>query len=448
MTAASRTFLFLQGPPGRFARVLADELELLGARTLRANLCTGDWLAWRDARVTNYRGTLDAWQDWLRDYLVENRVTDLIYYADRLPYHVAASEVARDLGIPCYTYEFGYLRPDWLTLERNGMSTHSLFPQDPAVIRKAARGLPPIDRRASYGHSFFQESLFEVIHNMANVWLRWLFPAYDRDRCYHPLADYLSHLVRLPGTGLRDRKAHRVIDDLIASKRPYYVFPLQLQSDYQLRFHSPFQHIATAAEEVVRSFAKAAPVDADLVFKVHPLDNGIEPWRRILGQIARRYGVRKRVRIIDGGNLDQLLRHAKGALTINSTTGLHSLRVGCPTKVLGIALYDIAGLTCQAPIDEFWTRGSTPDLTLLDALERLLAATIQVKGDFYQPAGQRAAAYHMARRLMEGRVNLPGALCETPPRLEKARALDIPLTFREQMSRRGKTERWFYVWRK
>lgn len=447
MENPARTFLFLQGPPGRFARVLADELELLGARILRVNLCPGDWISWNDHRCTNFKGRLDDWQDWLTDFCKAQRVTDIIYYADRVPYHVAAHEVAQDLGIDVFTYENGYLRPDWITLERNGMSVHSLFPTDPEVVRKAAEGLPSVDRRQLFRHTFAEEAFHEVTYNLSNVYLAPLFPKYDRDRCYHPLADYISHLFRLFFSGRRNRHAARTIETLIASDHPYYVFPLQLQSDYQLRFNSSYYHIGAAAEEVIRSFAKSAPVESNLVFKVHPLDNGLEPWPRILMRVAKRYGVRKRVFIIDGGNLNRLLEHSRGALTINSTTGLHSLRANCPTKVLGIALYDMEGLTCQLPIDDFWRNGSFPDPDLVDALERLLAETIQVKGDFFRPKGQRVAAYKMARRLMDGRVNLPGALCETPPRLAKAIAANIPVTFREQMANRGKTERWWNAWR-
>lgn len=441
-----KVFLFLQGPPGIFARTVADELELVGCQTLRINLCPGDLLNWHDHRCTSYRGSLLAWPAWLEAYCRGKGVTDIVYYADRQPYHVAAAEVGERLGLTCCTYEFGYLRPDWITLERVGMSAHSRFPNRPEQILAAAKGLPPVDLEARYKFLFVQEAFQEVVYNMSNVLFPLLYPNYRRDKFYHPWADYLNIIPRLALARNRDRIASHLIDDVIAAGCPYYVFPLQLQSDYQLRYNSPFDHIAEAAEKVIRSFAKAAPVASRLVFKVHPLDNGIEPWRKILRTTARRYGVKKRVYVIDGGNLDILLRNAAGALTINSTTGLHSLRVGCPTKVLGIAMYDIEGLTCQKPIDEFWRDGSRPDPALLDALERLLAATIQVKGCFYTDKGRRAAAYEMARRLAEGRVNLPGALCDEPPRLEKARQKGIRTTFAEQLEDPVETERWTHAW--
>ncbi|MEJ8476134.1 capsule biosynthesis protein [Roseibium algae] len=402
---------------------------------------------WHDWRATSYKGKLSDWPEWLACFCKQNSVTDLVYYADRVPYHSAAVEVGNSLGLICTAYEFGYLRPDWITVERDGLSAHSRFPVDPKAIREAAKGLPKIDRRRLYPFSFEAEAVAEVTYNMSNVIFSAFYRKFVRDKLYFPLVDYLSNLPRLALARSRQKVAAHLVDDVISVGCPYFVFPLQLQSDYQLRYNSPFEHIADAAEEVIRSFAKSAPVSARLVFKIHPLDNGMEPWRKILRTVAKRYGVKKRVYVIDGGNLDHLLRHSAGALTINSTTGLHSLRVGCPTKVLGIALYDIDGLTCQNSIDDFWRDGSKPDQSLLDDLERLLAASIQVKGCFYTDAGRRAGAYQMARRLADRKVNLPGALCDVAPRLDKARKLGIATTFDEQIASRGSTERWTHAWR-
>lgn len=439
--------LFLQGPPGVFARTIADSLEKAGARTLRVNLCAGDWIGWHDSRCTSYRGSLQDWPNWLRAFCVERKVTHIVYFADRVPYHVAAAEVGAELGLTCLAYENGYLRPDWITLEHYGMSAHSRFPEDPELIRQLGAALPEIDRKPLYKYPFINEAVNEVTWNMANVVFALAYPGFVRDKLYHPLIDYLSNIPRFALARRRNRYAKHIIDGIISTDLPYYVFPLQLQSDYQLRFNSQYDHIADAANEVIASFAANAPNAARLVFKIHPLDNGMEPWSRILRTTAKKHGVKKRVLLVDGGDLNQLLTHAAGSLTINSTTGLHALRVGCPTKVLGIALYDIPGLTCQKSLDEFWRHGSAPDSDLLECLERLLAAAIQVKGCFYTREGREAAADLMAERIVSGTVNQPQAFCDPPPRLEKARSRGIATTFAEQLQSRGKTERWTHVWR-
>ena len=52
-----------------------------------------------------------------------------------------AIEAAKARGVAVIVTDYGYLRPDWITLERDGMGGNSLFPRDPAEIRRLAKGL-------------------------------------------------------------------------------------------------------------------------------------------------------------------------------------------------------------------------------------------------------------------------------------------------------------------
>lgn len=321
-----RTILFLQGPPSDFPRVVADELEARGHRTLRVNLSLSDWLLWHDHRCTSFRGRLNAWPDYIRAFMRDNGVTDLVYYQDRFPYHSAALEVARDLGVTTVAYENGYLRPDWITVEREGMSVRSLFPEDPEAIRKAAAPLSDVPMEVRYPHPFWLEATHEVLFHLVNAFDFLFFPRFNQDKYYHPVFEYLSTIPRLLLARRRDRHANILISDLIESGAPYFVFPLQLQSDYQLRYNAQYPHLANALELVVASFARNAHASARLVVKVHPMDQGIEPWRRIVKKLARKYDVKRRVYLVDGGQLVTLLQHTAGALMVNSTTGLHAVR--------------------------------------------------------------------------------------------------------------------------
>lgn len=423
-----RTILFLQAPPSPFARELADALEARGHGTLRINLSAGDWLYWRRPGAWNYRGSLAGWGAFLQRFLDEHGVTDILYYADRFPYHRIAAALARRNGIAAYAYEFGYLRPDWITFERNGMSAHSHVPADPAEIRRLGAALPEPDLAIRFPHGFGIEAFNEVLYNLTTVFLAGLYPRYDGDKIYKSLRNYLGYVPRLAAAPWNERRAQRLIGALRSRRAHVFLVPLQMQSDYQLRANARFAHQAAFIDEVLRSFARAAMPDAELIFKVHPLDNGLESWPRQVRACARAAGIEARVHVIDGGCLATLIGFIKGMVVINSTCGLQALLAGCPVKALGIALYDMAGLTHQGALDDFWQAPQPPDPVLVQAFVRVLAASVQVKGSFYNRAGRACAIAAMIERIEQGTVNGAGAFVTPPPRLERARAEGIPFS--------------------
>ena len=434
MTAQRRrVFLFLQGPPSSFAKLLSDELERRGQRTLRVNLCAGDKLNWRKKGAVDFRGKFEEWAGFIEQLMRREGVTDVLYYADRLPYHKVAAAVARKLGAQPVTYEFGYLRPDWITLERGGMSAYSHFPNDPDVIRDLAKQLPPIDGETKYPYKFRHEASHEVVFNLSQVFAPFLFPNYDADKYYHPLVDYLSYVPGLLSSWINHKLAKAVTQKVKRQKFPFFLLPMQMQSDYQVRANSPFTHLSEVIDMTIRSFAQHAPKNARLIFKVHPLDNGLEGWSKIVKRIARDAGVWKRVYLINGGKLNVMLNRVRGTILINSTVGLHAMRANCPTKVLGAAVFDIPGLTFQGSLDEFWTKSEPPDPELRDDFVRVIGNTIQVKGNFYTKEGRAIAIPEMARRLIEDDINEPGAFIDPPPRLAAASAMGVPVVSDETM---------------
>ncbi len=380
------------------------------------SLCFGDWLYWR-RRGVSYRGRFEDWPGYLEAFMTRNGVTDILYYSDRHPYHRIAGDIGRNAGIRVTTYEYGYLRPDWITLERGGMSAFSHFPDDPAIIRAIAAKVEPPDMRFLYPFPFWQQAANEVIYNLGTSLLFFLYPHYKSNRYYHPIVDYLSHFWRVLQAPYKERKAKRLIAKAARLKVPYFVFAMQLQSDYQIRENSPFEHLREAVEVTIASFAAHAPADHLLIFKIHPLDNGLERWPRVIFAIAAEHDIADRIRVIDGGNLQALLTNARGAVLVNSTVGLHSVQAGCPVKVLGSAVFDVSGLTFQGPLDDFWTEARPPDADFITAFVKALAAATQVKGNFHTRDGRKAAVDEMATRLIEDKINAPDAYIDPPPRL-------------------------------
>lgn len=414
--SGQQTFLFLQGHPSRFAAELAAALEERGCKTLKVHFCLGDVLFWGGRKAINYRGRLSSWPDFLSNVIRRNSVTDVIYYGDCRPYHAAAASVAADLGVNAFVYEFGYLRPDWLTLERGGMAGRSHFPNDAALIERVAANVPAPDLKQRYSNSMAAELSREIAYHWTSYFFHVVFPFYAADRYYNPIVEYLTGIPKQLKAKSASREADRLVTNLTATGAPFFLFPLQLQCDYQLRKNSPFDHQTDAIKLVIRSFSNWAPRSAQLVFKCHPLDNGAEGWCGHIEALAAEFGVSGRVFYIEGGDLSRLLKHAKGVVLINSTVGMHAIVSGRPTKVLGTAVFDIEGITHQGSLDDFWNASTQPDPHLSAALVRALAATIQVKGSFLDPNGRAEAVRVFADRLTNNTVNGAGAFVTPPPR--------------------------------
>lgn len=391
--------LLLQGPPCEFWRYLAEGLEAANRRVIHVGFHLGDVLWWRRRGQRLYRGRFEAWEDWLGRLISAEGVRDVLYYADRLPYHAAAVAVCHRLGVRCWAIENGYLRPDWLTMEPEGMGACSRFPRDPAVIRSLAEGVGSPDLIPRYRHGFTREAVSEVLYHLTMT-VGWpLFPRYRSDKYYPPILDYLSWLRRW-GFGRPERHAAKAVSAAVSVEAwPFYLVALQLQSDYQIRASSPYKCLSEMLDETIGSFAVHADSASHLVVKLHPMDNGWEGWPKRVREIAHRYRVSERVITIDGGALDQLLDRARGLITVNSTVGMHALLAGCPVVALGEAIYDLPGLTHHAGLDRFWTNPEASDPELVQCFVAALADRIQIRGSFYDREGQRVAIAEIIRRL-------------------------------------------------
>lgn len=401
-------WLFLQGPSSPLFMKIADRLGAAGHACFRINLHAGDQLFWRRSGAIAYRGRPENWGAFIRAVIRTRKIGNLVLLGEERSYHAEAIRAARDAGASIFVVEMGYLRPDWVTIERDGMSSNSHFPNDPVAILAAAKDLPEPDWTRLYRQTFLAEALYDLAYNIPSVFAGFLYPFYRRHALFHPLAEYAGWIVQLATEKRRHASAATDLALLKSSGGRWFVYPLQLQTDFQLRVHSPYNGQSQAIAEVLSSFAAHAPRDAHLAIKVHPLDNGLIGWQRQIVARAKQLGIGARVHYFGGGDLHALLEGCSGIVTVNSTAALHGLREGIPAKVLGAAIYDIAGMTDQRSLDEFWLAPEQPDPTLTSAFYRLLAASIQVRGNFYSEAGTAAAADAIARRLLEGTVNQPG----------------------------------------
>jgi len=402
---SGKVFLFLQGIASPLFSRLADELERRGHRCLRVNFCPGDRLFWRRPGAINYRGRYDEWPAFLREVLEMENVTDILLFSDVRPLHRLACLEALSLKLRVHVFEEGYLLPYCLTLDLGGANANSSLPKSTdAFLAQTASGPVP-QRVAPVSISMLRRAAWDVANNAANLVFPWLHPHYRSHRPYHPLRElggWSRRIFRRYALGERHR--HRqLLNRFLAGGAPFFLVPLQLDSDAQVVKHSDFRDIGEFLEVVFESFARCAPADTHLVIKCHPLDNDLVPRGRQAARLAAEHGIEERVVFVDGGHLPTLLGKARGLVTINSTVGTSAFDHGCPVKALGRAIYNIPGLAAENSLDDFWSSPVAPDPRVHRAFCQVLFDHCLVRGSFYSAEGIALAVPALAD-LLERRV--------------------------------------------
>ncbi|MGE0312557.1 MAG: capsule biosynthesis protein [Lautropia sp.] len=382
-----RRVLMLQGPIGPFFTRLARDLRAAGAIVFKVDFNGGDRLFSRsrdfDARIS-YRGRGSDWPAAFEGILDRTRADTILLFGDCRPIHVPAIEIAKRRKIEVGVFEEGYLRPDHITIERDGVNDHSPLPKEPGFYGRSLDAAQPASRPV--GSAFLHTALWGALYYAAASAARPFYPHYWHHR---PLGVGEARFWILSlWRKLRYRVAEREIERLFVGETPspFYLVPLQTCGDAQVRVHSPFGTVPRFIEHVMRSFAAHAPADALLAIKHHPLDRGFTDHRKLILALSHELGLLGRCHYIHDQHLPTLLRRTLGVVTINSTVGLSAIGEGVPVATCGHAIYDIDGLVYQGSLDDFWrdAPASCPDLELWHAFKAFMLAHTQFNGNFYR----------------------------------------------------------------
>ncbi|MCA7998066.1 capsule biosynthesis protein [Burkholderia metallica] len=394
-----RSFLVLQGTASPFFDRIATALRARGHNVRRANFCGGDWLYSGGRDDWNYSGKLSDLEGWYSTLAQQHDFTDVIMFGDCREVHRHAHPVAAAHGMRVHVFEEGYVRPYWITLERHGVNGRSLLPRDPSwyLDRRSTTAYSKPGRPT--GYSLYERAMHDMRYRGANALYSRRFPHYVSHRPRNGFMEYSGLAVRSLLQRRHRKDAENVTRELLRSDEPYYLFPLQLSSDAQIVFHSPFDDVRGAIDKVLQSFARHAPRNSLLVIKNHPLDTGLIDYHHYAFKVAAEVGVADRLRFIDAGHLPTLLEHAKSVVVVNSTVGLSALYHRRPLIALGKAVYSMAGLTWQGELDDFWREVEPPDMHLYWAFHDYLIQHTQINGDFYTRSGIKMAVAGAVTRL-------------------------------------------------
>ncbi|OYU33948.1 MAG: capsular biosynthesis protein [Novosphingobium sp. PASSN1] len=386
---AGRRVLLLQGPIGPFFRRFATDLQAAGCEVHKINFNAGDWLFYPGG--TPYRGRMEDWPAWFEARLRELQIELVFLFGDCRPIHSSAHAVAGRLGIEVSVFEEGYLRPDFVTLERDGVNANSPLTRQPEDYLAAPDRLITIRPMPS---AFWLMVWWGFHYYLFGGLGRWRYPHYQHHR---PLV--LSECFPWLLSPLRKqwfKWRQRGMQDNLSGpwSKSYFFVPLQVHNDAQVHTHADVGGIEGFIDAMIASFARHAPADTRLVLKHHPMDRGYRNYTRLIRDLAREHDCADRVIYLHDQHTPTLIRNCRGVIVINSTVGLTSIGMKCPTKAVGEAVWDMPGMTYQGPLDRFWTEADSaiPDRTLYLKFRDELITRTQLNGNFYKKLAPELSA--------------------------------------------------------
>jgi capsular polysaccharide export protein len=409
------TVFVLQGPVGPYFAFLSNFLRAKNFRVIRFNFNISDIIFGYNKDDVIFRGDLSAWEKLLVERCKSESPQAMVMFGDCRPVHQIASRIAHRFGIRVLSFEEGYLRPDFVTLEEYGNNSRSRFPREPAFFDRVE---PPAPPAVPVGPVFGRLARWAILYFVALSCGRPIFPKYrhHRDRPVIKEAVFWTRgWLRRTTLLRRDNATVRALAS--SQEGRFFVVALQVHDDLQLICHGR----GWSAERLIRasmeSFAKHAPRDASLVIRTHPMDRGHGSFGPLVHATAAALGISDRVRLMYNGSGPILLAHAAGCVTINSTIALSAMHHGCPVFALGEAFYRVPGLVHPGDtvddLDRFWTAPQPVDLPLFRRFQTHLQRSTQINGSFYAPSffGSMSAAVVDALNSPTGAATPPPEHC-------------------------------------
>ena len=377
--------LFLMGPLGTFFARFANDLKCQGVPITKVMFPLHEF-GFKKHQCLSYRGSMESYPAFLERVLLDKGIRHVFMYGDFIDPHRLAIDLInvlnerpeREFDIDAWVFELGYIRPNFITLERERVNARSSLNQ-PAIFYDL---LPQVNSiQANY-------------EKPGSRWRKvWKFPTFIQ----HALTDYpiiqgphklqpkpsyllyqVRGLLRKYLYHFKEKKVHSQMQD----GYPYFLVPLQVSSDSQVSLGSQYSGMEPFIKELIASFAQHHLPGNRLIFKHHPRDRGYNHYGNFIRMTARQYGVENKILYFHDGSLGPILKRAKAVITINSTVGLQALYHGIPTKVMGKTYYNLTGITDQQDLAHFWKDPIPSNRDLFYKFYDYLLNTTQLQGNF------------------------------------------------------------------
>ena len=372
--------LLIQGKMGDFFSRFSSFLQKQGKTVSKINLNAGDAFFYQhNTNVYNYQDSLENFDIFLENLIKNQQVDAVVCFGDCRPHHAMASQICQATDTQFFVFEEGYLRPDYITLQQDGINAYSQLDFEQISHLQKAN-----DKPLFTNNRFYRLCLSAIVYYIVEQCGRRKYPNYHH---YRGMTAWQEAITWLKAPFIKafgyfaDKKLQKKCETTWLNQ--YFLVSLQVYNDSQITFHSDYADVVDFIEEVLTSFAGFSDKNQQLLFKHHPLDRAHRQYGDFIQQLSINLGIAERVHYGCDMHLPTLIKHSLGMVTINSTTALQSVYHNRPTKIMGRALYDLPKLTHQSSLDDFWQNPTVPDKEFYQHFREYLIEQTQLNGSFY-----------------------------------------------------------------
>ena len=374
------------GPIGTFFARVANHLEGQGVEVWKVRFPLWE-PGFQPRQCLSFTQSVEqSFAAFLRHTIEEKAIRHIMMYGDFILPHKIAIQVAREyqrngINLEAWVFELGYLRPNYVTLEQNGVNLHSVLNQSADFYHQLPTidQLPQARREVSFRWRKGWKAPTFIQHALTNYRIS-LTP-----HKLQPKPSYITAQILGFFRKYQYSISERAIRQRILAHPSYFLVVLQVSSDSQLQHGSPFADVDAFLEATIRSFAHYAPRAAALFIKHHPRDRGYNNYKAKIQELTSQYNQQGRIFYFHDLPLGRLFRapsSCQGCVLINSSVGYQALFHGIPLKALGRAPFNMEGLADQQALNTFWQQPQQSNRELFRKFYQYTLTTTQINGNF------------------------------------------------------------------
>ena len=375
--------LFLIGPIGTFFSRLSRYLEDNYVRTYKILFPLHEY-GFSKSKIIKYDQDIDKFKQFLSKTIINYEIRHIFMYGNVLIPHKQALELVKELNVKginvkTHIFELGYLRPNFVTLENEGINYNSsLIRSREFYLKQDTYSILPLPKKhARFRIRKIWKTISFINHSFKN------YKIVEKEHKLQPKPIYIWFQIK--GFFLKYFfffSEYKLKNYFLTKK--YFLVILQVSTDSQLTEGSDFKDNKKFIYKVIKDFAEASRNDVNLIFKHHPRDRGYNNYYHEIEKISKEFGVYKNIFYIHDYYLSKLFQNTncKGTVLINSTVGYQSLYHSVPVKSLGITPYNIKGLSDQKDLVSFFKNPSPVDKLLFNKFYKYVLENSQINGNF------------------------------------------------------------------